>query len=265
MRVNARDNLREVARMSTLHRHSSQMRGPAWPMVVMGAVYPVLAHTAVLVGRPGLIAASVGWLVVLILLPGLQRPQPIAWIALAGAGFGLYAIAGSPAALLLLFLPPILINVFMAWVFGHTLRRGQMPLIERIVRTLHGPQDELNDDIVAYARGLTGLWTALFVSLSIANAVLALIAEPGGLLLALGVRSPVLVPLGLWSLFANLLNYLLVATLFVVEFAFRRRRFPEQPYRGLLDFTRQVARLGSLFRSAGSGAERKPRPDSHAA
>jgi len=224
-------------------------------MILMGLSYPLLAHVAVLSGRPGLIAASIGWLVVLILLPGLQRLRPVAWIILATASIGLYWIAGSSAALLLPFLPPILIDGFMAWVFGHTLRRGRMPLIERIVRALNGPQDDLNDDILRYTRRLTGVWTALFVLLAVSNASLALCAEPGGLLLTVGVQPPVTVPLSQWSLLANVLDYLLVGALFIIEFAFRRRRFPQQPYRGLLDFTRRVVSLGAMFRSASTASQ----------
>jgi len=228
-------------------------------MILMGLSYPLLAHVAVLSGRPGLIAASIGWLLVLILIPGLQRLRPVAWIILATASIGLYWIAGSWAALLLPFLPPILIDGFMAWVFGHTLRRGRMPLIERIVRALNGPQDDLNDDILRYTRRLTGVWTALFVLLAVSNASLALCAEPGGLLLTVGVQPPVTVPLNQWSLLANVLDYLLVGALFIIEFAFRRRRFPQQPYRGLLDFTRRVVSLGAMFRSASTAAEGQPR------
>ena len=98
------------------------------------------------------------------------------------------------------------------------------------------------------------MWTALFVVLAAINAALALCAEPGGLLLSFGVQPAVTVPLSLWSLFANVLNYVLVAALFVGEFVFRRRRFPQQPYRGLLDFTGRVASLGAMFRDANAGS-----------
>jgi uncharacterized membrane protein len=222
-------------------------------MILMGVSYPLLAHVAVLSGRPGLIAASIGWLVVLTLLPGLVRRSPAAWVALAAALVGLYAVAGSAAPRLLQFLPPILMIGFMAWVFGHTLRHGRMPLIESIVRALHGPQDDLNEDIISYARRLTGVWTVLFVLLAVINIALALCAKPGGLLLSFGVQPAVTIPLSLWSLFANVLNYLLVAALFVGEFAFRRRRFPQQPYRGLLDFTGKVVNLAALFRNPSAG------------
>jgi len=234
--------------MTTLPSNPSRNSRAAGAMILMGLAYPLLAHAAVLSGRPGLVAASIGWLVVLTLLPGLRRRSLAAWAALAAASVGLYAIAGSAAAPRLLFLPPVLIIGCMAWVFGHTLRRGRTPLIESIIRALNGPQDSLNEEIIGYARRLTGVWTGLLVVLAVINAALALCADPGGLLLTFGVQPVVTVPLSLWSLFANVLNYLLVAGLFVGEFMFRRRRFPQQPYGGLLDFTRRVAGLGTMFR-----------------
>ena len=230
-------------------------------MMVMGLSYPLLAHVAALSGRPGLIAASIGWLVVLTLLPGLRRRSPAAWAALAAALVGLYAIAGSTAPLLLQFLPPVVMIGFMAWVFGHTLRPGRTPLIESIIRALPGPEDSIDEDVLRYARRLTGVWTALLVVLATISAVLALCADPDGLLLTFGVQPAVVVPLNLWSLFANLLNYVLVAALFVGEFAYRRRRFPQQPYRGLLDFTRRVASLGATFRNPGTPSPPDSTPD----
>jgi uncharacterized membrane protein len=247
--------------MTTLPSQLSRKPIPAGAMIMMVLSYPLLAHVAALSGRPGLIAASIGWLLVLALLPSLRRGSPVAWTAMAAASIGLYAIAGSPAPRLLQFLPPILMIGLMAWVFGTTLRRGRMPLIERIIRTLNGPQDNLNEDVIRYARRLTGVWTALFVVLAVINTALALCAEPGGLLLSFGVQPAVTLPLNLWSLFANVLNYLLVAALFIGEFMFRRRRFPQQPYRGLLDFTGRVASLGAMFRDANTGPEPTSRAD----
>ena len=86
--------------------------------------------------------------------------------------------------------------------------------------------------MLAYARRLTLVWACLFVVLTVINLVLAVLADPGGLLLSVGLHSPVTVPLGAWSLFANVLNYLIVGALFVGEYWLRRRRFPQQSYRG---------------------------------
>jgi uncharacterized membrane protein len=220
--------------------------------LLLALSYPLTAHLAVLSGRAGLIAASLGLLVVLGLLPALRRRSLAAWILLIGAVAGVVFVATTRSALLLLFVPPVLINGLMAWVFGRTLSPGRTPLIEILVRLIHGPQATLDDEILTYARRLTAAWTALFIVLGTTNFALALLAEPAGLLVEAGLRPPVTVPLQVWSLFANVLNYVIVGAFFAVEFFLRRRRFPQQGYRGLVDFTRRVASLGSVFRPTGN-------------
>jgi uncharacterized membrane protein len=217
-------------------------------MIALGASYPIVAHIAVLSGNHTLIAASIGLLMVLVLFPGLRHGSPMAWIMLPAAAFCLFAMAAHGRSLLLLFLPPILINGFMAWVFGRTLKSGNTPLIERAIVALHGTTDNVTAAMLAYARRLTLVWACLFVALTAINLVLAVLADPGGLLLAVGLHSQVTVPLGVWSLFANVLNYLIVGALFVGEYWLRRRRFPQQSYRGFFDFTRRLAGVSSLFR-----------------
>ena len=218
---------------------------PARAMLLMGASYPVLAHLATLSARPGLIAASISLLVVLVLLPALRGGRWLAWAVLAGAACGVYAALASGTALSLLLLPPVLLNGFMAWVFGRTLRAGGMPLIERAARAMRGPAAVLGDEVVAYARGVTQAWTGLFVVLAVVNLVLALLARPAGLLRVAGFDPAISVPLSAWSLFA-------------IEFGVRARRFPQQPYSGLLDFTRRLAAQGHLFRPATAALDPEP-------
>jgi len=236
---------------------------PTVTMLLMGASYPALAHAAALTGWPTLIAASLGLLIVLVLMPALRNRRPLAWIALAAAAYGLRAAVASGQAVSLLMLPPVLLNGFMAWLFGSTLRDGRMPLIERAARAMRGPGAVLANEVVAYARGVTQAWTALFIVLAVVNLALAALARPGGLLLAAGFDPGVSVPLGAWSLFANVLSYLFIGTLFAIEFIVRGRRFPHQPYGGLVDFMRRLAAQGHLFRPAvgqrGPGTELGPK------
>jgi uncharacterized membrane protein len=234
-------------------------RGTATIMTVIGLSYTLLAHVAALTRNPALIAASIALLVLAILLPGLLGRRVVAWMLLAAASLGLSAIAGREQALLLLFLPPILINGFMAWVFGHTLWPGQVPLIERIIRILHDSAASMDSNIAAYARHLTLAWACLFIVLSAVNLALAALARPGGFLLAIGLNLPVTVSLDTWSLFANVLNYLIVGAFFAVEYWFRQQRFPQQTYRGFFDFIRRLASVSDVFRPAGAGLRRSSR------
>jgi uncharacterized membrane protein len=234
--------------MTTLPSNAGTKPRSLGAMLLVGASYPLFAHVAVLSGRPALIASSIGLLVILILFPGLRSGRVLAWVVLLAAGLALIAAAESAHTLLLLFLPPILINGFMSWVFGHTLQRGRTPLIERAIVAVHGTSANLTSDIVAYARQLTLVWACLFVALTAINLALAALASPGGLLLTVGLHPRVTVPLSAWSLFANVVNYLIVGALFVVEYWLRRGRFPQQSYRGFFDFARRLAGVSEIFR-----------------
>ncbi|MEX2150095.1 MAG: hypothetical protein WD793_07760 [Steroidobacteraceae bacterium] len=223
--------------------------------IALALAYPLLAHGASVFGNPSLTIASVIVLAAAILLRPLSEYRRWAWIALplvAVAIVGLWRLA---AAALVLFLPPILLNVFLAWLFGHTLARGSTPLIERLVHLLQPRGVPPGPGVVRYAGQLTRVWTGLFIGLALTNLYLAACATPGGLLETAGIRSPVTVSRETWSLFANALNYAIVASFFLLEFFYRMRRFPGRPYRNLVEFlhlaTRAGPALAASFRAAG--------------
>ena len=55
---------------------------------------------------------------------------------------------------------PTLALIWLAVFFGRTLRRGEMPLIERVARI---GKPSLSAPLCRYTRGLTALWCAYFV------------------------------------------------------------------------------------------------------
>lgn len=182
----------------------------------------------------GLLAAAV-------LLPSLLRGRVGAWLAVPVVLLGLWLLARLNINELPLYVAPVLIPAFIAWVFGHTLARDKIPLIERLVRVLHPPEEPLDPDIQPYARRLTLTWTLLLTAIAAINLTLAATVAPDGLLLAAGVQPPFTVSQQTWSLFANVIGYLVVVSFFLLEYAYRRRRFPQQPYRNLFDFVRRMA------------------------
>ena len=224
-------------------------RQNGWPAalriasIALAFAYPVLAHGASLLRNSALTIASVMVLAAAILFRPLTEGRRWAWFGLPLAVLAIMGLSRIDAAALVLFVPPVLLNVFLAWLFGHTLARGSTPLIERVVRLLQPPGLPFEAGVMDYARRLTQLWTGLFLMLGVTSLVLAALATPGGLLETAGIRAPVPVRLETWSLFANVLNYGIVAALFLAEFSYRRRRFPGRPYRGLLDFLRRTAAI----------------------
>ncbi|MGH8188087.1 MAG: ketosynthase [Steroidobacteraceae bacterium] len=202
--------------------------------------YPVLAHLAVARNSAELTIAAIGVLAAISLLPGLVRGAAAAWLAVPFVCAACWWLSQVAVPVLPLYLPPIIVPAFFAYLFGSTLMPGRTPLICQLIRVLHTSGDEPDSAVWSYARRLTAAWTALFVTLAALNLVLAGLAEPDGLLRAGGLRPPLSVSQDSWSLFTNLIEYLVVAAFFLIEYAYRRQRFPRQPYRNLFDFLRQL-------------------------
>src|SRR5262245_50482581 len=101
----------------------------------------------------------------------------------------------APAAALGIALP-LAVNLALCWLFGRTLAAGREPMIARFARVERGAG--LPADLARYARSVTVAWTGFFAAMAAASLGLAL----WGSMLA-------------WSLFTNVINYALVALLFV--------------------------------------------------
>ena len=186
--------------------------------------YPLVAHLAVARSSAKLTIAAIALLALSALLRSLVEGRLAAWLTVPVVIGACWWLARSSMNVLPLYLPPVLVPAFLAWIFGQTLLPGRTPLIEQLVHLLHGTGEVPEDAALVYARRLTLAWTVLFVGLASTNLALAVFAEPEQ-----------------WSLFANLIAYVIVVAFFVVEYAYRRRRFPQQPYRNLLDFIRRMA------------------------
>jgi uncharacterized membrane protein len=191
--------------------------------VAFAAAYPLVAHLAAARNSVRLTVAAVALLAVSALLNSLLRGRVAAWLAVLIIIVVCWALALSSLRLLPLYVPPVLVPAFLAWVFGQTLLSGRTPLIEQLVHELHAPDTLPEPAALVYARNLTLAWTVLFVVLAVTNLLLAAFAEPEQ-----------------WSLFANLIAYLIVMAFFIVEYAYRRRRFPRQPYRNMLEFVQRL-------------------------
>jgi uncharacterized membrane protein len=168
-------------------------------------LYPLATHALVVLGRPQIALAGLAAVSLFFLTAGAR----VGWrwpglYTLLAAAAAVSLAAGEPYAL---FLPPLLVNLALAALFAASLRRAAVPVVERFMHAEfpNGVPDELRP----YARRLTWQWVAFFIAMAAISAALAAWA-----------------PLALWSLFANVLIYPLVASLFLLQHGWRRWRFP---------------------------------------
>lgn len=156
----------------------------------------------------------------------------LALLALAGvAGWVAWRAAGADPALVYL-LPHVGAYLFMFWLFGHTLFNGGEALITRLARLIHGT---LPAEIEAYTRNVTRAWCVFFAGMALTSLLLFLFA-----------------PLALWSVFANLLNLPLVVAMFLAEYLYRIRRYPDFSHASIRDTIRAFRDYGG----SGTGVRR---------
>jgi len=169
-----------------------------------------LLFIALSLGYPLLVYATLGrfeprWLSLLLFALALLRAfgtRERRWLwAVAGtgllAGWALLSNAALPLKLY-----PAMVNAALLLVFGASLRFGP-PLVERLAR-LREP--DLPPSAVAYTRRVTQVWCVFFVL----NGGMALVT-------ALWASERV------WALYNGLIAYVLIGTLFAVEWLVRQR------------------------------------------
>ena len=180
-------------------------------------IYSLSIHFGVLSGHP-LPALLV--LAALVSIPLLDRRR---WWLLPLVPLILYLVWSTHSAGTLLLLPPVLINLAMALIFGSTLLPGATPLITQFSRILKGTLDA---KALRYTRRITLAWVVFFTLMALESVLLALYAPPW-----------------VWSLFTNFLNYLFLLLFFLVEYALRVRLFPEQEHPGFIPFIRSLTKV----------------------
>lgn len=185
------------------------------------ASYSLLAHLAVILRAPVLQAAGLTLLCVAVLYRQL-RERPTAWATLAAfiaAACGLiYAGGGRYVA----FAPSLILTALAGYSFFSSLRPGRTPLITRMTARVYDP---LPPDVAAYTRGLTWFWALVISAIFAIN--LYLMADA---------------PADRWSAFANGYVYLILGSVFVLEYAWRRLRFRGSAQPGAMDYLRLLLR-----------------------
>lgn len=190
---------------------------------MLAAAYPFVSYMANVSGRPGILGVAFAFLPVLALLLGLAwnaKPRRF-WLALYGS------------ACLTLWYSKNLFLTHYSWayfaedagtltllcvIFARTLRTGAIPLISRLSTLIHGPLSPL---VLYYTRKVTALWALLF-----------------GAMAGVSVLLFTLAPLPLWALYANVLTLPIMASVFIGEYAVRRRILPRDQCTGFMQAVR---------------------------
>jgi len=183
--------------------------------------YPVAIHAAIINGHT--LTALLMLLAAPVLLASRSRSAGMFAVLITAAFVILLAMAREDIDQQLLYLMPVLLNFTLAVIFGRTLLPGETPLITRFAILLSG---RLEPRVVSYTRQVTRLWTLFFVLLALESLLLALFA-----------------PLEIWSLFVNVLNYLLAGLLFAGEYFFRIRHLDDVEHTGFFRFVRNLSRV----------------------
>ena len=173
------------------------------------AAYPAFVWLGLTAGSPRQVALVLLCLLVPVSLWLLRSAGggKAAFVLVLAPLLTVAAIAGSAVfdEAAWLFAEPVVISLVMLLVFGVTLRRGAMPMIERFAR-LQDPG--LTADKQQWCRLWTWIWCSFFVVNATTAFVLAAVA-----------------PMAWWVFYTTTLSYGLMGLLFGGEWLLRRRRF----------------------------------------
>lgn len=174
-------------------------------------LYPLIVHTLIKLDVPwlavtGLVATSGIYLLWII---GLQRDTGAhpGWIGLYLALTVLGTVNLLTDTHYALFVPPVTINLAVGLFFAYTLRSSRTPLVEWMMRFEYGGQIP-PEPVRRYARRLTWIWAVYFTAASVLALALAITA-----------------PLETWSLFVNILHFVLVGAMLALQYLYRLLRY----------------------------------------
>lgn len=193
-------------------------------MVLLASIsYPFLVHYLV-VTEQYLIAGT--YIVVLLLLIAVQNfLQGYKWLAM---GLLLLSVVISMVliyqAQLVVFLPPILIPLALAYVFGKTLIGKQTAFITTLAQKIRSTP--LVEEEQKYTRFITYLWVLFFLFLAIESIVVAFVYN-----------------MEIWSYITNFLNYILVVIFAMFEYLLRRIILSKLEHPSFIGFIKKLIQV----------------------
>jgi uncharacterized membrane protein len=175
-------------------------------------LYPVIVHLSIILNTPHFAVCLLPFVYYYYFRP-FKRPVSTAplwhWIKIAIfiALILLVIISIRLENHYLLYLPPILITFWILLPFIISVQAEYTPLITQFYLLTDGA-DKPDKQIVQYTRILTWVWIGL-ISLMLVEIILLVFFAP----------------VEIWSLFTNIINYLLLLAFFILEWLFRSYYF----------------------------------------
>ncbi len=225
--------------------HAAPMR---WLLPLLIA-YAVLALLGSVWHRPQLSVIAAALLLIALALPVLRKRSlagALLWLALA-------ALLLVPAALgrvqLALAGLPIMILGALSWLFARTLSKHREPLVARCIRVIEGEQRLALPGVAHCARGVTLYWAIVLGAQALILAALWVLAKPGGVLDAIGVKPVFALPRSVLAWYPEIGCWAVLIAAFALEYAFRRWTMREIPHPPLKRFlTSLIKRWPELIR-----------------
>lgn len=185
------------------------------------AAYPILVHASLLLAMPALQILALLLFLTGAFAGGLARGSLLAWLVFSSLCLGVLLLGYFSLTLYLLYIAPIVLPLGLLYWFGRTLLPGRKPLITSISEGARGAP--LGPEMIRYTRLLTQLWCLIFGVIVLGSAILPWLQQPQ-----------------LWSWFTNVFNYGFIGAFIVIEFALRKKLFPEHKHPGFFQYIRII-------------------------
>lgn len=191
-------------------------------LVILGFIaYPFISYFSIATHQP--VVSSHYLAFILGLLATLRLYQhhykQFVTLGLVTISIVLIGISGHPQWII--YSLPFALLLVLAVVFCNSLRAGKVPYITYMAQLIR--QHTLDPKSQKYTRNVTIAWTIMLFALLVEMLSLALFA-----------------PLAIWSYTVNFLNYILIATFFIIEYIIRRIHLRHIPHASFIKFIKNL-------------------------
>ncbi len=174
-----------------------------FPLLLLS--YPIVLHFSIFFNHIDMAVVYLAFLLSLPVISSLIRRESPSGAAVFAAGLSvvlLISLTGNEKTIIKLV--PVTVNGAFFWLFASTLAAGRTPLVTRFASLM---RPDMPSAVIIYTRHATIAWSFYFFLMLVISSLLAIYA-----------------PIQIWSFFSNILSYVFLTLMFIVEFIVRKRR-----------------------------------------